>query len=124
MRLPFDWEDYIEVAEVLADKGGEAFYRSSISRAYYAVFGMAWMKLTPSDRKAIKDQSFKQHDLTWQRYDGEFNAKGDSIGEIGIRLRDSRTKADYREMAPHSSQDAQIALKQARSLARDIKALK
>ena len=34
----FDWTSFLELAEELAKREGEAELRSSISRAYYAVF--------------------------------------------------------------------------------------
>ena len=36
--MPFDWEDFLELSNILKD-GDEAARRTAVSRAYYAAFG-------------------------------------------------------------------------------------
>jgi hypothetical protein len=55
--MSFDWSQYLDVAQKLAEQGKkapfplqEARYRASISRAYYAVFGKARYHLRHYDR--------------------------------------------------------------------------
>jgi hypothetical protein len=40
--MPFDWADYLKLAEELAARTDEASKRSAISRAYYFVFNTAF----------------------------------------------------------------------------------
>jgi uncharacterized protein (UPF0332 family) len=110
---PFDWAEYVELAErLVAWRGDPAAERSAISRAYYAAF-----------HKAKEHFVLRGGKLTFQGEDHGAVADWfkDSIDrdlrKIGLdveRLRRMRRVADYDERIAHLSSEAQAAVALAR----------
>ena len=69
----FDWGEFLSQAQRLAAGGDEAGYRSSISRAYYSVFGLARRRLRDVERLPVPNtgQTWSCYVLVWlQRMTG------------------------------------------------------
>ena len=89
----FDFRAFLEVAEELASHDDEAYRRSALSRAYYAVFRIAWHTL-PAPLQMHMGQG-RVHVATWNQYAGSATQASRQIGGIGMRLRKLRDQADY-----------------------------
>ena len=122
--------DYLALARTLIDVGNqqvdpEALVRTTISRAYYAVFHSAQDRLFALMRdldpyfnpRHIQDQS---HERIWKCYAG---AKLLTVAELGRRLKDRRRKADYDSRPPVVDEEALLAIEIAEKLAHQLKNL-
>jgi uncharacterized protein (UPF0332 family) len=90
--VSFDWAKYLVLAKELSSDPTEEKQRSAISRAYYAVFGIALGHLRT--RGYVFSATGEAHTLVWQKF---LYARREcrKLGIIGDRLRKRRTKADY-----------------------------
>jgi uncharacterized protein (UPF0332 family) len=104
---PFEFADYLDLADELAVKTDESAWRSAISRAYYAVLHAAFQALPAAQRRAISHGA--THRATWQVYAASSVQGCRQIGNAGLHLRDGRVDADYRS-------SAQVTQPQARRL--------
>lgn len=95
-----DWFAYYRLAKEWAeadwpDEDWEAYRRSAVSRAYYAMYCTARDKLHDAGRyNPSKCESKHLH--VWKTYkeDREYPER-ENIGRVGDRLRRARIKADY-----------------------------
>ncbi len=109
--MSFDWQDYVALAQELADRPEEACLRSAVSRAYYGVFCIA------RNLKGLKEHTPKN--LHWsviEEYRNSSNREDREIGSILDKLRRARNHADYREDKPVTKGIAERAV----LLAKDI----
>ena len=110
---PFDWVEYLELAErLVAWRGDPAAERSAISRAYYAAFHTARTYfLMRGGRLAYQGGD---HGLiaNWFKDSGDGELR--RIGFDIERLRRVRRVADYDERFAHLSSEAQAAVTLAR----------
>ena len=92
----FDWAEYLILAEELAERqDNEAALRSSVSRAYYAVFGTARKRLR--DEGAHVLETGQAHIEVWNTYASSDQRLRREIGEYGHILRRKRNDADYND---------------------------
>ena len=114
--MDFPWRQFVAVARGLASESGEEYYRSAVSRAYYAAYGVAWDRLSRSDQDSIRNKrGVSKHEAVWQLYDRDYNADNDSIGEMGADLKAERQIADYVASRRVSAGAAELAIKRHRS---------
>jgi len=90
---PFDWSLYLQVARDLASQGKEANLRSSISRAYYYVFNIALQRAQRNQFAPTRGES--THIQLWRLYNQSPEPVCIRLGEIGLRLKLQRERADY-----------------------------
>lgn len=88
-----DWFAYFELAREWADESGEAYKRSAVSRAYYAMFCTA--------RNIMGDkydplQCGSNHLYLWNLYKQDKDLR--QIGVLGSRLKKYRVRADYHNL--------------------------
>lgn len=114
---PFDWEEYLELAERLVGQRGDvAAERSAISRAYYAVFHEAAHYYTRNgERLAFTGED---HHAVWDWF--KRSRPYERIGINGERLKRSRRKADYDGSFPKLSAEAQTNVKLARQMFQEL----
>jgi uncharacterized protein (UPF0332 family) len=91
--VPFEWADFVTLAQQLRDQDGEASHRSAISRAYYGVFCQARNHLEKQD-KTSKYRDGDVHSNVWRAYDNRGRTYK-AVGTSGRRLRELRNKVDY-----------------------------
>jgi hypothetical protein len=108
----FDFADYLDLADDLATRSDEAAWRAAISRAYYAVFGVAWRTLPPALQMHVGQG--RVHRATWVRYAGSSLLPCRQIGGIGFRLRQVRELADYDATSSFTLRRVQTVLREAR----------
>ena len=109
---PFDFIDYLDLADSLAAGSDEAAWRSAISRAYYAALHVAFQALPLSIRGTITHRT--THRDVWQLYTTSSVAACRQIGHAGIRLQRARVQADYRVLPTVSSTQTIRLVAQAR----------
>lgn len=94
----FEWSDYLAPAEALGTRiDDEPAQCTAISRAYYAVFGLAMERLLDRGWRATDG---RPHHRVWATYQSSPQEACRRIGEIGFVLRDQRNTADYRRPLP------------------------
>lgn len=106
---PFDWEEYLELAErLVAWRGYPAAERSAISRAYYAAFHKAKAYcLLRGGRLTFQGED---HGAVADWFKDSVNRDLRKIGVDLERLRRLRRVADYDERFAHLSSEAEAAV--------------
>ncbi len=97
--MSFDWGEYLRLAKSLARTSNEAELRSSISRAYYAVFNTARRIIVNKGLGYLPTWSHKDHKKVPEIF--EKYLKAVEISEGLKRLRNYRNKADYDDVFPN-----------------------
>jgi uncharacterized protein (UPF0332 family) len=110
---PFDWAEYLELAErLVAWRGDPAAERSAISRAYYAAFHNAKAYfLLKGGRLTFRGED---HGTVADWFKDSVDRDLRKIGLDVERLRRLRRIADYDERFAHLSSEAQAAVTLAR----------
>lgn len=99
--MSFTWQDFADLAERLViAHTDEASQRTAISRAYYAAYHAA-SKVVRSNSQCPPDQP-RSYRLVWRLLRVVNGAYGVEVAERGIRLRNLRTGAGYRNPYPGS----------------------
>ena len=94
---PFDWVDFLTLAERLAtDPGDEAAQRTAISRAYYAAYHAAAACVRAKGILMVGHT----HRSVWRALKADPDPNRADAGRKGDRLRWFRTAADYRNPFP------------------------
>lgn len=94
--MPFDWQDYYDLAKELSEREEEAALRTAISRAYYAAFCSAQIKVKQRAPDLVREDGQGSHEVVWRWFKRQNNRALNEIGTWGLRLRDDRVSADYR----------------------------
>lgn len=95
----FEWEAFLNVARELARQtDNEAAQRSAISRAYYAVLGLAHERLIDAGWASLPRGSIHHH--VWRAYRDSPDQRQKDIADLGFFLRNRRNEADYRKQFP------------------------
>jgi hypothetical protein len=110
----FDSRTFLNVAEELGQRNDQAARRTALGRAYYAILGVAYRALPPTEQARIGPGQI--HDLTWVLYSASTAQASRRIGGVGYRLRSARRRADYRSDLSFSSGDVDFALREARQV--------
>lgn len=92
--MPFDWNDFLTLADELATKFDEASKRTAISRAYYCVFNLASARA--ESILGPRPKNLPSHQWCWNQYIGTPNLICQKLGAAGDRMKRMRHRADYR----------------------------
>ncbi len=112
----FDWQDYLGLAEDLANHGSdEAAQRSAISRAYYAVYHRASRYVR--SQTLVPAHTGLTHRTVWNVIRTTSNLNRQQAGNRGDALKVVRFRADYDNPFPG---DLQRATRDALLEAREI----
>ncbi len=111
---PFEWDDYLSLAEELAERDtDEAALRSAISRAYYAVYHRASAHVRVHDVVPVGERL--THRKVWQVLQSGGDQERTDVGFRGRLLHQLRTSADYHRPFPGDLRErAQTAVAEAR----------
>jgi hypothetical protein len=117
--MPFDWTNYLILAEDLAEKPDEASKRTAISRAYYFVYNIA------SDRDLANGGRFpggeSSHHWCWNKYQKGPDPTCIQLGINGQRMKARREWADYKKVhKPRIDDEVQLMLQEVRDFQRDF----
>ena len=107
--MSFHWSAYLTLAHELgARSGDEAALRSSMSRAYYAVYNLALVKIRVL--QITMDEQLPAHEKVWTSFIGHSDKRCHAIGVLGDRLKKSRRKADYDDLVRNIMSESAQAL--------------
>jgi uncharacterized protein (UPF0332 family) len=116
--MSFDWSDFLTLADALTDSDGngdrEASLRTAISRAYYAAFGVARLRLR-SVRQATR-RSAAEHGEIATFYATRYGEPGAEVAAVLGRLRNRRNAADYDDEFAAVEQICDLSIEDARYL--------
>ena len=131
--MPFDFNEFLTLAVELALRNDEASKRSSISRAYYTVYHLAFPKaettVGPYRRRRDATRLQRHRDLSthawcWQQYIDTNDVDCTQVGVNGDRMKKRRHTADYQSQ-DYANLDAEVQrqIEDARQFQADIAAL-
>jgi len=93
--MSFNWIDLLDVAADLLERNDEAYFRSSINRAYYAMFGKTRQILETEEIKIFQPPNVHKKVIDYFKKNNNNSYR--QIGYDLDRLRRERVKADYRD---------------------------
>lgn len=112
---PFDWEEFLELAEELVTRqGNPPAERAAISRAYYAVYHKARDYYVPQGQALRFAAEDHRSVAAWFQSAGDPGLR--TIGAYLDRLLTARRSADYESVFRDLTPKAQEAVKVARML--------
>jgi len=91
--MPFDWNNYLILAEELGTKTDEASKRTAISRAYYCVFNLAFARAESTAGPHPVGETY--HYWCWRMYKNTPDRSCKQLGIDGDRMKRRRVNADY-----------------------------
>jgi uncharacterized protein (UPF0332 family) len=91
--MPFDWSEYLTLADELGTRTDEGSLRSAISRAYYYVYHLALKRAEDNDFKALPGEG--THTQLWRVFSACPEPDCRKLAAIGARLKEKRERADY-----------------------------
>jgi hypothetical protein len=112
---PFDWLGYFELAHDLAAQDKEACHRSSLSRADYYVYNIALARAEGNGFTSIPGES--THVQLWRLYCKSPEPQCIHLGQIALRLKEKRERADYKPLYPRVHEEVLEVLKDAQDFA-------
>src|SRR5438874_5019813 len=93
---PFDWADYLKLAQELATRKEEACLRCSLSRAYYFIYNLALIR---AERNGfVSRQGESTHGQLWQLFSKSPESECIRLGQVALRLKEKRERADYKQV--------------------------
>jgi uncharacterized protein (UPF0332 family) len=93
--MPFNWNDFLTLAEQLANQPDDASKRTAISRAYYCVFNLAFARAETT--AGPKPENATYHYWCWKQYIESGDRSCRQLGIAGDRMKKLRVKADYKD---------------------------
>lgn len=119
---PFDWTEFLVVADDLASRGAdEATARTAIGRAYYAAFGSARRHLGQAG--VTIPQTGAAHPLVWETFHRSPDRVRRRIANRGRQLLRRRRQADYDDHYPMTTTEVERSVGWARKLLHDLRSL-
>lgn len=92
--MPFDWNDFLTLAQQLSTSADEASKRTAISRAYYCAFNLAFERAESVGCHHPKREGY--HHWTWRKYSETPDPSCRKLGVEGSRMLALRVRADYK----------------------------
>jgi uncharacterized protein (UPF0332 family) len=124
--MAFDWHDFLKLARTLSSPGqDEAAHRSAVSRAYYAGFHRARLRLFADDPVEYATR-YKSHTQVWEWYKERGQLGDTTRGRIGVEgstLLYRRNQADYQDSLTAPDKLASSTCHKAAGLIADIAGL-
>ncbi len=118
--MSFEWSDFLPLAEELTavdlNANREACLRTAISRAYYAVFGIA--RQHARTLRLVTRQSAAEHGEIATFYTKRYGETGEKIAIALGRLRNRRNAADYDDDFADVEDICLLSIEDARDLLR------
>ena len=81
---PFDWKNFLTLAEDLAKRKDDASRRTAISRAYYCVFNLAFSRAESAGCRYPQGEGY--HQWCWRKYSETPDASCQKLGFGGKRM--------------------------------------
>src|ERR1700684_2233491 len=106
--MSFDWNEYLKLAKLLAEKTDAASLRTAVSRSYYCIFNLGMIKAKANGFSPKDDAG--SHDQLWQLYSRNTDKTCRRVSILGQRMKRRRIKADYRRMIDNLDGDVKDAI--------------
>jgi hypothetical protein len=120
--MPFDWTNFLTLAEELATKTDEASQRTAISRAYYCVFNLAFARAESTAGR--RPRGAHGHQWCWEQYTQTPDVACAQLGVTGDRMKRMRVDADYTAAKiPRLDDEVQRMLEDAHQFLADLATL-
>jgi len=120
--MPFDWNNFLEVAERLSTQQDEASLRIAVSRAYYCIYNLAKKRAVSNGYQRKNGES--SHAQMWRVYSLSPDSICKKLSTIGERLKEKRERADYEDQEyVRVDEEAKQAIADARSFIRQLDGL-
>jgi hypothetical protein len=111
--MAFDWKTFLALAEALAAKSDAASKRTSISRAYYCIFNIAFARAEKTAGPCPREE--RSHAWCWRKYEATPDPSCRRLGDLGTRMKERRVRADYNGAdIAHLDDDVRRTLDEAR----------
>jgi hypothetical protein len=91
--MPFDWNEFLSLAQQLARGTDEASKRTAISRVYYCVFNLAFTRAMSTACHYRGGEG--RHQWCWRQYSQSRDRSCAKLGADGDRMKRLRVKVDY-----------------------------
>jgi len=118
---PFDWSQFLTLAQELARRPQEASLRSSVSRAYYFVYNLALARAARNGFESIRGES--THVQLWRLYNDSPEGACIALGQIAQRLKEKRERADYSPVYARIQEEVPQVLTDAQDFAERLASL-
>src|SRR5713226_9055264 len=109
--MPFDWKEYLTLAQFLSGRADEASKRSAISRAYYSVFNPAFARAELTSGAFPGGET--SHMWCWNKYGSTPHPSCRKLAADGQRMERRRDRADYRQEIPRSDHEVRLVIEEA-----------
>lgn len=120
--MSYNWQEYITLSEYLKNNPcsgyEESCYRSSVSRAYYGVFGIARNFLIKNGATIPRENT---HKFLINEYKNSADVLRKKIGKNLDLLRRYRTNADYEDDISLRKKEADLSCLSAKCILNDLK---
>lgn len=116
--IPFDWPDFLTLADELGQRTEESCLRTAISRVYYYAYHLG--------RQRIIDNQFDifpggdSHKQVWEKFEGSPELECKKLALLAGQLKDKRQRADYDRVFPRIADEFPTVLDMARKFATDL----
>src|SRR5487761_1690868 len=112
---PFDWSNYLRLAEELGRRADETVLRSAVSRAYYYVYHLA---LTRAEANAYSPHPGEaKHAQLWRIFSRSPEPDCQRLAVIAGRLKEKRERADYENYYARIGEEVPVLLADAQEFA-------
>ena len=120
--MPFDWTNFLLLAEELATRADDAAKRTAISRAYYFVFHLAFARAESTAGPFQVGEG--SHRWCCDKYANTYTRTRDQVCNqlwlAGDRIKRRRIKADYKEDVPRLLDEVNWTLEEARQFRENL----
>ena len=118
---PFDWPDFLKLADELSARSEESCLRTAIGRAYYYAYHLARQRVL--DNGFIIMRGGDSHKQVWEKFGNSPEPACKKLYGLATRLKDKRQQADYDKHYPRIQDEFPAILELARKFAADLSTL-
>jgi hypothetical protein len=118
---PFDWPDFLTLAEELAARPEEHCLRTAIGRAYYYAYHLARQRIV--DNEFVITRGEGSHQQVWEKFNASPDNSCKKLYQLGKILKDKRLQADYEAILPRIADEFPGIINTAKKFATDLSAL-
>jgi hypothetical protein len=115
---PFDWPDYLTLADELAVRPEEYCLRTAISRAYYYAYHLARQRILDNDFIIVPGGD--SHKQVWEKFRDSPEHECRKLYLLAEKLKDKRQRADYDKDFPRIAGEFPTILNMTRRFAEDL----
>jgi uncharacterized protein (UPF0332 family) len=119
--LPFEWAEYLTLADELSKRTEESCRRSAMGRAYYYVYHLALARSIANGLVVRSGEG--THTQLWRIFSQSPDPSTRKLGELAKRLKEKRERADYNAYYSRLEEEIPEMLADAKAFATALSAL-